>query len=72
MTWLCWNKPTKRDEVTHTTNVYVAERFAPLVDQEILKEELEDYRHLEDIEIGMEEGGVHKYVNPYWGKILKI
>ena len=72
MTCLCLNKPSKRDELTYAPIVHMVERFAPLVDQEIPKEEFEDYQLMEDTEIDMEEGGVQKYVDRYWGEIMKI
>ena len=37
---------------------HLSERFAPFVDQEIHKEEFEDYQLMEDTEICVEEGSV--------------
>jgi len=46
--------------------------ISPLVDLELIKEEFEDYQLMEDTEVGMEEGGVQKYVDRYWGEITKL
>ena len=72
MTWLRWNNSSKRDELTYAPIIHLAERFAPLVDQEVIKEEFEDYQLMEKTEIGTEEGGVLKYVDLYWAEIIKI
>jgi len=47
--------------------------LSPLADQEVSKEEFEYYQlMIEATEIGMEEGGVSKSVDRYWGEIMKI
>ena len=63
--------PTKRYQLTCIARFRLADRFAALVDQEVLKEEFQKYQFMEDIEIGMEEGGVQKYVDRYLSEIMK-
>ena len=58
MAWLCWNNQSKGDESMYAPITHLANRFAPLVDQEVTKEEFEDYQLMKDTEIGKEEGGV--------------
>ena len=50
----------------------LTERFAPLVHQGVLNEEFEYYQLIDVTENGMEEDGVHKYIDRYWGEIMKI
>ena len=50
--------PIKRGELAYAQIVHLAERFPPPVDQEVIKEEFEDYQLMKDTEIGKEEGGV--------------
>jgi len=57
-TLLSWINTTKRDELSYATIVHPAERFVPLVDQEVIEEEFEDYQLVGDVEIVMEEDGV--------------
>ena len=63
--------PTKQDELMDAPIVRLAERFAALVDPGFLKEGSQDYQLMEDAEIGMEEGGVQKYVDHCWDEITK-
>jgi len=66
-------RPNKRDELTYLPTVHLAQLFVTLIDKEVTKEEFEDHLLMEeDIEIGVEEGGVHKYVDRNWGEILKV
>ena len=39
----------------HAPIVHLVERFAPLVDQDVIKEEFEDYQLMEHTEIGVED-----------------
>jgi len=50
---------TKRDEVMYATIIHLAERWVPLVGQEVLKEEFAEDQLMEETEIGI-EGGVQK------------
>jgi len=64
--------PNKRDELTYAPIVRLTERVGPLVDKEVTKEEFEYYQSMEKAEFSMEEGGVQKSVDRYWGEIMKI
>ena len=48
MAWLCWNNQSKGDESMYAPITHLADRFASLVDQDVLKEGFEDYHITED------------------------
>ena len=50
--------------------VRLAEKFAPEVDQESLKEEFEDLLLMEDDVIAMETDGQPRRLNAIWGDVL--
>ena len=45
---LCWNNQSKGDESMYAPITHLADRFASLVDQDVLKEGFEDYHITED------------------------
>ena len=64
--------PAKRVDLTYAPIVRLAARFTPLIDQEVLKEEFEDYQLMDDTEVGLEESGVQKSVDRFWGKVMTM
>ena len=48
MAWLCWNNQSKGDESMYSLITHLADIFASLVDQDVLKEGFEDYHITED------------------------
>ncbi|KAL5009425.1 hypothetical protein ScPMuIL_003357 [Solemya velum] len=65
--------PTRRAYLDHTKIVSLANKFSPMVNQEDLKDEFEEYQLLEDSQITLLDGeGKPIRVDHVWASILRM